>query len=300
MRCFHFLGVLLTLTGISEAGAASDGLPMALIRVPESVPSIFIAEVQSAQFHRFEQADGALVYTGSFYMSIGQAGAGKERTGDKRTPIGIYFVTEQLDTSRLHEKYGVTAFPLDYPNAWDRRADRSGDGIWVHGVDPAGGKRPENDTEGCIALPNEDLLALAPEFEHNITPVIVTREITWAAENENDTLRAELEQSINAWAKSQASGDLFAYLSSYDDEFRRWGLGKPEWASLALQSAGNRDVIDVTVSDLLLLRYPDDGIYLSRFQFDRVANGAAVETMKRLYWRRDDSGTLKIIAENDG
>lgn len=300
MQSFRFLVVLLTLTRISEAGVSSDGLPMALIRVPESVSSIFIAEVQSAQFHRFEQVQGSLVHTGAFYMSIGQAGAGKQRSGDKRTPIGVYFVTEQLDTSRLHEKYGVTAFPLDYPNAWDRRADRSGDGIWVHGVDPAGGKRPENDTEGCIALPNEDLLALAPEFEHNITPVIVTREIAWAAAEDNETLRAELEQSIDAWAQSQASGDLHAYLTSYDDEFRRWGLGKPEWAALALQSAGDRDASDVKVSDLLLLRYPDDGVYLSRFQFDRVANGAATETMKRLYWRRDKSGALKIIAENDG
>ena len=62
-------------------------------------------------------------------MSIGQEGPGKQSSGDKRTPLGVYFVTEQLDTSKLHEKYGVTAFVLDYPNVWDLRSRRSGDGI---------------------------------------------------------------------------------------------------------------------------------------------------------------------------
>ena len=286
---------------VPRPAAGNEMLPLALIRIPESVSSIFIAEVATAQFYRFENSDGEMVHAGTSYMSIGEAGAGKQSSGDKRTPIGVYFVTEQLDTSRLHEKYGVTAFPLDYPNAWDRRADRSGDGIWVHGVDPALGQRPAKDTEGCIALPNEDLLALVPEFKDNVTPVVVTRKIAWSDATHSHTLRAELEASVESWARSQASGDLHAYLSSYDDGFDRWGMNKAEWTSLTLQSAGDRDDDDVQVTDLLLLRYPEEGeVYLSRFRFGKVKNGSNVELMKRLYWRRDDHGALKIIAENDG
>ncbi len=301
MHCFLFYLALGLIVGAPQVFAADAMLPAALIKVPESVSSIFVAEVGTAQFHRFERSGGEMLHAGSVYMSIGRAGAGKQRSGDRRTPIGVYFVTEQLDTSKLHEKYGVTAFPLDYPNAWDERMTRSGDGIWVHGVDPAGGKRPAKDTEGCIALPNDDLLALVPEFEANVTPVVVTQNVAWGRAAQNDALRSELEASVARWASSQANGDLHAYLSSYDNGFERWGLNRDEWLSLSARTANGRNAEAVEVNDLLLLRYPEESeLYLSRFRLDRVLNGTTVEIMKRLYWRRNEHGALKIIAENDG
>lgn len=301
MHRFHFCLALILVVSAARGLAADGMLPVSLIKVPESVSSIFIAEAGSAQFHRFEQSAGKIVHAGSVYMSIGRAGVGKRHSGDRRTPIGVYFVTEQLDTSRLHEKYGVTAFPLDYPNAWDERMDRDGDGIWVHGVDPAGGKRPTKDTEGCIALPNDDLLALVPEFQDNVTPVVVTQKVTWGSADQNEALRGELEASVALWASSQANGDLYAYLSSYDNGFERWGLNRDEWLSLSMRIANEQAAETVAVNDLLLIAYPEEpGLYLSRFRLDRVRDSATVEVMKRLYWRRDEHGALKIIAENDG
>tara|TARA_R110002096_G_scaffold154_21_gene880 strand:+ start:1143 stop:2045 length:903 start_codon:yes stop_codon:yes gene_type:complete len=287
---------------VSNASAFSDEqVPAVLIRLPASVTSVFVAEIETANMHRFVRSEDVAEHSGSYYMSIGQAGAGKERSGDKRTPLGIYFVTEQLDTSRLHEKYGATAFPLDYPNAWDQRARRSGDGIWVHGVDPQGGQRPERDTDGCIALRNNDLVSLADEFTDNVTPVIVVRAMRFTSAAENDALRRDLEESVARWAQSQAQGDLHAFLSSYDTAFQRWGLNHSEWLSLLTAGAEGRTIETVDVSELLLLRYPEeDNLFLSRFRLKTVADGTQVESMKRLYWRRDDQGALKIIAENEG
>jgi len=234
-------------------------------------------------------------------MSIGEEGPGKMHTGDKRTPLGVYFITEQLDTSKLHEKYGATAFPLDYPNAWDQRAGRDGDGIWVHGAHPEDGQRPERDTDGCIALANKDLRSLAAEFEDNTTPVLVTREVVWAETTDDDTLRIELENRITEWAASKAEGDLFTFLSLYDKEFERWGMDKSEWSSLNLQSAGQRAISEIALSDLLLLAYPDEeNLYISRFRQTVKEGEREIVSMTRLYWRRDVSGALKIIAEDSG
>lgn len=239
-------------------------------------------------------------------MSIGQNGPGKQRSGDRRTPLGVYFVTEELDTSRLHDKYGVTAFPLDYPNEWDRLSDRDGDGIWVHGVLPNAGPRPKRDTDGCIALPNEDLALLAPEFRDNVTPVLVTNSVNWIATVEKDALRAELENRIAQWADSQQTGDLHAYLSLYSDEFQRWQMSKAEWSSLTLQTQSRRKRQRIDLSDLLLVAYPEeDDLYLSRFSISRFSLSSAEAERestrtKRLYWRRESNGVLKIIAENDG
>lgn len=280
---------------------ADDALPASLIRIPESVSTVFIAETATATFHRFDRSKDKLTHSGSYYMSIGKEGAGKEKSGDKRTPFGAYFVTEQLDTSKLHRKYGVTAFPLDYPNAWDRRADRDGDGIWVHGVDPMGGKRPVRDTDGCIALSNEDLADLAPIFEENITPVLVTREVEWQDATDTAMLRADLEAAVGRWAESQAQGDLHAYLSSYDEQFERWGMNKREWSSLNLQTESLHSIQSVTVGDLLLVAYPqEEGVYLSRFVQVVIKDGHETRTTARLYWRRDAKGELKIVAEGTG
>jgi len=234
-------------------------------------------------------------------MSIGEEGPGKTHSGDRRTPLGVYFVTEQLDTSRLHEKYGVTAFVLDYPNVWDQLADRAGDGIWVHGVDPKGGHRPERDTDGCIALANKDLKTLAGEFEDNVTPVLVTREVVWDEPSANDAIRAELESRVAEWAASKAEGDLFTFLSLYDEEFERWGMDKSEWSTLNLQPANQRAIREISISEMLLLAYPDEkGLYLSRFRQTVKEGEREIVSTARLYWRRDASGILKIIAEDNG
>jgi murein L,D-transpeptidase YafK len=295
----------LTMTALALLAAADscadEALPKMLIRVPESISTLFVAETSTSSFYRFDRVGDHIVKSGSYYMSIGQNGAGKERSGDRRTPIGAYFVTEQLDTSRMHEKYGVTAFPLDYPNEWDRRADRDGDGIWLHGVLPGGGKRPPRDTDGCIALPNDDLAALIPAFTANQTPVLVTREVTWVDGAERESLRVELESRVAEWAASKKSGDLYSYLSLYDDDYTRWGLNKDEWSALVLRADSAEEPVSAMVSELLLVAYPEEeGVYLSRFRLTITREEQQTVAMARLYWRRDEHGAFRIIAENRG
>ncbi len=297
--CFPQL-LLICLLAHSSA-LADERLPAYLIRLPESVKTIFIAETSTADFHQFDYVTDNIEYRGSRDMSIGRRGAGKQQAGDRRTPLGVYFVTDQLNTRPLHEKYGITAFPLDYPNIWDLRQNRSGDGIWIHGVDPDGGKRPPRDTDGCISLANEDLAELAIEFLANTTPVVVTRKIAWLDAEQISLLRNELEKVVSQWTAAVASGDMHAYLSLYDEDFERWGMQRPEWLAFSMQTLGTRAISSASVSDLLLLGDPDeDDLYLSRFRLS-VDDGTMKKTStKRLYWRRDAGGALRVIAEDSG
>jgi hypothetical protein len=282
-------------------GWSQQALPSYLIRVPESVTTVFVAETATAEFHRYDHADGILKHGGSHTMSIGEAGVGKQKSGDKRTPLGVYFVTERLDTSRLHEKYGIAAFVLDYPNAWDQRLERTGHGIWVHGVDPRGGTRPARDTDGCIALANADLASLAEVFQDNITPVLIANEIESIDEAARELLATQLQTVLDRWADSLASGDLHAYLSSYDDRFERWGMRHSEWASLSQKFFAERVITGVAIDDVLLLGYPEaHGVYVSRFRQTITEGGKRTVSMKRLYWRRGIDGALRIIVEDSG
>ena len=276
-------------------------MPAYLLQLPASVTTILVAETDSSALHRIQNGPDGTEYLDERYMSVGQKGVGKKRAWDNRTPLGIYFVNEQLDTTKLHERYGPTAFPLDYPNAWDRINDRSGDGIWIHGMDENGGRRPPLDTDGCIALPNDELLALESVLVPVVTPVIITRQVRWASPAEIAATRDEIAMALDAWTRSIRSGDLHSYLSLYADDFEYRGMNRDEWVRYRVETIAARSIDDILLSDLLLLADPEDGaLYLSRFRQTIVEGDRTVVMMKRLYWRRAESGKLKIVAEDNG
>ena len=296
-RCIAVIALFLSTVVFAE-----EPVPAWLVRLPETTPVVFVAETSASAFHRFDRSGKGVKKVRQDYMSIGQGGVGKQIAGDQRTPLGIYFVTEQLETTRMHEKYGVTAFPLDYPNAWDRRRGRTGDGIWIHGVDPRGGVRPPLDTDGCIALPNERLGELEQSFEPNVTPVLIGRDLAWSDPAAVAEVRDSLEKAVASWARALEQGDMYTYLDAYDDAFRHWGMNKDEWSAFSMETVSHRPISRVEVSDLLLLGDPvEPGLYLSRFRLKIEEKEArSVISVRRIYWRRSESGAFRIVAEDSG
>ncbi|MGI9201220.1 MAG: L,D-transpeptidase family protein [Woeseiaceae bacterium] len=281
--------------------AAADNLPGYVLLLPESVETVLIAETDTATLHRYEVASTAVVSSDVRRMSIGQNGVGKKKSGDRRTPLGVYFVIENLDTRNLHEKYGPVAFPLDYPNAWDTRNSRTGHGIWIHGVAAGSGLRPERDTDGCIALPNDELLALEADLTPLRTPVIVTRRIHEPDPTEKEETRKRLLTALDGWQRSYREGDWFRYLSFYADDFAYRGLDRDEWLAYRLQTVGNRPIDDFSIDDVMLVADPEEAsLFLSRFTQRIVEPDRTVETIKRLYWRRAADGAFKVVAEDNG
>jgi murein L,D-transpeptidase YafK len=276
-------------------------VPAFVVEVPASVTDVLIADTKSATLHRFGRTASGIANIEQRYMSIGQNGVGKKRAWDRKTPLGVYFITEQLDSSNLNAKYGVAAYPLDYPNAWDHYKERTGDGIWLHGVDENGLKRPPRDTDGCLALPNEELLSLADTLEPLVTPVIVAREIVWATPDEIENIRIELRIALELWRQSVEESDLPTYLSLYSDEFRHHGMDKEAWSSFRLGAFDARDFESVRLEDILLIADPEEpGLYLSRFIQEFLTDSGPVRITKRLYWLRREDSFWQIVAEGAG
>jgi len=292
-------GLLAEDSGMTPAGLSR--LPAYLLEVPESITDILIADAGSATMHRFIRSEDGIVEEDERYMSIGTAGAGKEKAWDRKTPLGIYFITESLDASKLHDKYGVAAFPLDYPNAWDRFNDRTGYGIWLHGVDQNNPQRPPLDTDGCLALPNEEMLRLVDSLKPLVTPVIVARNLDWATPADLDALRIEFRLALDMWRDSLAKGDLYTYLSLYADDFRYRGMDRDAWSSYRLGVFEARQLDGVALDDVMLVRDPEEpGLYLSRFTQVLMTATGPVTTTKRLYWRRGSGSQWRIISEDSG
>ncbi|MDH4071554.1 MAG: L,D-transpeptidase family protein [Gammaproteobacteria bacterium] len=275
--------------------------PAWFLEIPDTVTDILVADTSTATMHRFARAGADIVEIDRRYMSIGQNGPGKEKAWDRKTPLGVYFITESLDTSRLHDKYGVAAFPLDYPNAWDRFNERTGYGIWLHGVDHNNPERPPLDTDGCLALPNEEILRLTDRLQPLVTPVIVTREMRWADADDVARLREELRIALDLWRESMGSGDLLAYLSLYADDFRYRDMDRADWASWRLGVFESRKLDGVEVRDVMLVADPEaPDLYLTRFTQVLATGDGPVTTTKRLYWRRSAGSRWQIVSEDSG
>ena len=63
---------------------------------------------------------------------------------------------------------------MDYPNFSDRKFEREGNNIWLHGSDKPIKPR---DSSGCIVMNNDDLEVLSQYIPLNRTPIIVAQKL---------------------------------------------------------------------------------------------------------------------------
>lgn len=307
MRCFA--AVCLSLMLVAGVVSADDEVPLpardpalvpaAIVRVPQSVKSVLLASAEDAALTHFSIEDGRPRAAASYYLSVGTNGVGKERAWDRKTPLGVYFITEEIDTAGLDPKYGPLAFALDYPNAWDRRHERTGYGIWLHGVHPETPLRPRRDTDGCLALPNASIVVLAPHLEAYETPVLVAERALWTTPQRVASVRRELDAALSDWVSTLASADLYGHLAMYAEDFAADGLDRSALAELRLERFSST-VAGARIDDVLILGVPSEaGLYLTRFDLEVGARGHGTTYRKRLYWQRRD-GRWLVVSEDAG
>lgn len=304
IRMKHLLSVVTLLVAAASGGTSAsvpERVPAWLLELPDNVDDVLIADAAAATLHRFHRNGSGFVREDERYMSIGQNGVGKQRAWDRKTPLGVYFITEEIDTRRLHDKYGVAAFALDYPNAWDRYRERTGYGIWLHGVDQRQPARPPRDTDGCLALPNDDIAALASDLVPLETPLIVARELKWTTPKALDGVRSEFRNMLAEWQTSIEQRDFGRYLSLYAEEFRHRDMDKEAFGASRQSAFEAREPGPLELRDVLLVADPEEpGLYLSRFTRVLRVDGREVSTRMRLYWRRAGDGNWRIVTEDAG
>jgi murein L,D-transpeptidase YafK len=237
----------------------------------------------------YENVDGEPRYVTDFYITIGKLGTEKYSSGDQRTPIGVYFVKAELPKKRLADMYGSGAYPLSYPNEWDRRNKRAGSGIWLHGTPSGTYSRPPRASNGCVVLANDDLNKLAPYLQVGITPVIITNQMDW--NNEQDQIeRASLLQEVEQWRKDWASLDTDAYLKHYARNFSSNNIDYPAWAKQKQLVNSAKSWVKVGIANVSMFTYPEQpNMVVVNFEQDYGSNNLSNRMKKRQYWIKQDN-----------
>jgi murein L,D-transpeptidase YafK len=245
-----------------------------------------VVDTSRATLFVYENVNGEPRYVTDFYVTIGKLGTEKITEGDQRTPIGVYFVKADLPKKQLADMYGSGAYPISYPNEWDRRNNRTGSGIWLHGTPSDTYSRPPRASNGCVVLANEDLIKLAPYLQVGVTPVIITNRMDWNSEQDQSE-RAALLQEVEQWRKDWASLDTGAYLEHYARDFSSDNQNYSSWARQKQLVNSAKSWIKVGLSNLSVFTYPErPDLVVVNFEQDYSSSNLSNRMKKRQYWIR--------------
>ncbi|MDD5179681.1 MAG: L,D-transpeptidase family protein [Gallionellaceae bacterium] len=248
-----------------------------------------VVDTSKSTLYLYENVDGEPRYVADFYISTGKKGSEKASEGDQKTPLGVYFVNASLPKSKLTDFFGIGAYPLSYPNEWDRKQGRDGHGIWLHGTPSNTYSRPPRSSNGCVVLSNEDLESLGKVLQIGVTPVIITNQMDWSDEK-NKTDRSDLLHSIEQWRKDWASLNTGDYLKHYAHNFSSNGANLSSWSQQKKQVNAGKSWIKVSLSNISMFAYPNQpDLVVVNFEQDYASSNLANRMKKRQYWMKRDN-----------
>jgi murein L,D-transpeptidase YafK len=279
---------------------SEDRLPRVLMQLHAEQKHALVVDSRRSRLYVFANDKGRPRLIADYYVTLGKNGTDKLREGDQKTPLGVYHVTANLPRKKLTDFYGAGAFPINYPNEWDRRQGRTGYGIWLHGVPSDVYARPPLASDGCIVLANPDLESVARFVQVGLTPVIIADNVEWSDASAIEKERGSLAQAIEQWRADWQSRDTERYLAHYSQKFSSAGQDYARWASHKRKVNAGKRWIKVDVSRVAMFRSPrEQDFVVVSFQQDYRSDGLSNVMKKRQYWVKEE-GRWKIIYEGAG
>jgi murein L,D-transpeptidase YafK len=291
--CFFFSLLAAQGHGLSIALAAkppTDKVPGPLLKWPEKGSEYAILVDKSQQKVFLYHKDNPYKPHRTYTCSTGENQGPKLRENDRKTPEGVYFFVRPIDKKDLLPKYGSRAFALDYPNVIDRKEGKNGHGIWFHGLNKP--LKPR-DTNGCVALVNEDIDDLAHFIRIEDTPVIVSERIEMVDLAEMEKERDEVIRIVETWRTSWERKDMDKYMSLYSPDFTSSGKNWQQWKEHKARLAKQYRKIKVEVQNLRIVQ--NDGLVLASFVQKYGNEYFSSSGRKTLYLKHGSK--LRIIGE---
>ena len=278
-----------------------DRLPRYVLQLHPQQKHVLVVDSKRSRLYVFANSQGAPRLIADYYVTLGKNGIEKTREGDQKTPVGVYHVTANLPRKKLTDFYGAGAYPINYPNEWDRRQGRDGHGIWLHGVPSDVYARPPRASDGCIVLSNPDLESVGRHVQVGLTPVIIADEVEWSDAQSIAAERAALAAAVEQWRADWQSRDPERYLAHYSSRFAsREGQNFEAWAAHKRTVNTGKRWIKVGLGRVAMFRYPRERDFVVvTFDQDYRSDSLSNVMRKRQYWVKEGP-SWKILYEGAG
>ncbi len=227
---------------------------------------------------------------------IGKNPGDKMRENDHRTPEGIYFFQKRLAPPEIpFDLYGRLAVTLDYPNAFDRLAGKTGYGIWLHAVPDT--VPLTRGSRGCVVISNQVIDEVAAQIHLGKSAMVIDSAVTqlnmenWA-KSQKESLDW-LESWRQAW-EAQRLEDYFAY---YHESFTGNGqMNKSAWIRHKTKISKRYQNIQIRVEPRLILQFRNQWV-IRLFQHYR-SDQHEDQGEKVLYVLASSNGVRQILKED--
>lgn len=260
-------------------------VPSELLKLAPQTRHAIAVDASRSRLYLFENRNANLTLVGDYYISVGKLGIGKRVEGDQRTPLGVYFVTSQIDRRSLADYYGAGALPINYPNVLDQRRGQTGSGIWLHGTPREQYSRAPQASDGCVVLANPDLERLLGTVAVGSTPVVISQQLKWISPAETALVAAPIEQHLAAWVQAKNSANRASLAQFYASDFNADGKTYADWVVQLERDLQRLGGASVQIKDLSVLRWRDNQDTWV-VTFGEVQAGRRSGVTRRQYWQR--------------
>ena len=274
------------------SAGAEKIIPDSLIAMQtnRSIDYVILVEKEKQTLYVYAY-DGQFRELKRYQCSTGENKGSKKQSGDRKTPEGIYFFNNRYTKRDLTPIYGTRAFPTDYPNYMDRFAGKNGSAIWVHGTNK---KLKARDTNGCVAMINQDIDDLDKYIDLHHTPIVIQKKFNYVHPNECDPIRISLIQFLRSLENLLMYGDSKAYFSHFNyisDYIPKWWVS---WINLRTEIKQKYPEAVIEFKKPILLKH--DRIFVALFD-QAISTGAVCrETgMKKIVPRTLLAGKKKLF-----
>ena len=281
----------------------NNKLPKFNILPDEKNKYLIYIDMDSSRLFVFENNKKKYYYLSDHYVSIGKNGYGKRFEGDKKTPYGTYFLQKKIKRE-LTDFYGGGAYPINYPNKFDKFNKYTGSGIWIHGTPKSTYSRPPEASDGCIVLSNKDLIELKNVLNTPGTPVILSNlsiiDLSLRDEEDLKKDQKKLLNSIKKWKLAWEQANYKEYIKFYSPDAKYNNSNYKKWSLLKKNVFRKSKNITITLSNISIYEYPSDQdqeqIRIILFNQNYKSNLISNLSKKKQIWKIQN-GQWRIIYE---
>ncbi len=302
LTCLVWIGLAIFLTvAVCSAGeqqSRSGSIPLALVyfsggKVQPVTSHVMLVDKSKQKLLVYAYNKNGIRKVGTFACSTGKVRGAKRRSGDQKTPEGIYFFVKKHYKKDLAPIYGDLAFPMDYPNQIDRLAGRSGYAIWLHGTNKS--LKPR-DSNGCVVVENSTINKLAEIIRLNRTPIIITGKVKYRPEDQPDEDLPDVMALLEKWRRYLVRGSYGQYRGLYSNgrgPSMRWWT---QWCDLRKIPGDGHRYVDISITGLEV--YKQAGVFCVTFNQVLTYKGAKLSVGRKKLFLVKQKAAIQILAES--
>ena len=274
-------------------------IPRALLALSDNTKYALVVDKSKNRLYVYRNSGPGLPpqLIDDFYIVLGRKMGDKLSEGDLKNPNGVAIF---VSPAKQDSGYLVAGGCVVNQNEYDRRLQKTGSGIWLHGTDNSLYSRPPLDSEGCVVLTNQEFDLIGQYVEVGRTPIVISESINWVSSREWLDQNIEVQAVLETWRQNWEQANVSAYLEMYSQDFWSKKYDKEGWGIYKKQVFSGKTFQKINLSDVSVLTYPgtdnSQPMIVANFVQHYRSNNFNGNLRKRLYMVKEQ-GDWKVLYE---